>query len=208
MHVVGGLAGLAAGAGSGSVLRFVIARYVERRPWPGMVEAAAGVSFAVLGAQAASVLEWLAFCAVAGFGVPLAFIDAAVHRLPDRLTLPAYGAALVLLGAAALAGHRPGRYGTAVVLGLALAAGYVVLALAFPAGMGLGDGKLALSVGTLLGWFGPATTVLGGMAGIVLAGLYGLGLVLLRRASRKDELAHGPFLLLGALLAIAFLPPS
>jgi leader peptidase (prepilin peptidase)/N-methyltransferase len=123
-----------------------------------VVEAAAAAACAVLATRAGSVLELVALCWVAAFGVALAFIDIAAHRLPDRLTLPAYGGALLLLGAVGLVEGRPRAFGTAVVCGAAVAVGYLVLVVVFPAGIGLGDGKLALSVGV------------GALAAIALAG--------------------------------------
>lgn len=76
---------------------------------------------------------WLAICAV-----PLAFIDAAVHRLPDVLTAPAYaGTMALLLLAAATSGqwHNLVRAGLG---GIALAAFYLALVLINPSGMGMG----------------------------------------------------------------------
>src|SRR5690242_20503503 len=64
---------------------------------------------------------WLALCSV-----PLAFIDAAVRRLPDVLTGPAFGGtALLLLAAAAAGRHWPVLAGAALG-GLALAGFYLV----------------------------------------------------------------------------------
>src|SRR5690606_2993479 len=77
-------------------------------PPPGTVEAVAAVAFAALAAVGGSVLETAALWWVAAAGVALAFIDVAVHRLPDRLTLTGYAGALVLLGTAAVTGGRLG----------------------------------------------------------------------------------------------------
>jgi len=140
---------------------------------------------------------WLAACAV-----PLAFIDTAVRRLPDRLTIPAYaGTAVLLLAAAATGGHWPILL-RAVLGGLALAALYLALLLISPAAMGLGDVKLALSLGTLLAWFGWRTLIAGGLAGFGLGGLFGLALLVSGRATRKQHIAFGPFMILGAFLVI------
>ncbi len=140
---------------------------------------------------------WLAICAV-----PLAFIDAAVRRLPDALTAPAYaGTAALLLLAAATSGqwHNLARAGLG---GLALAGLYLALVLMSPSGMGLGDAKASASVGTLLAWFSWATLLAGAFAGFVLGGLYGIALLVLRRATRKQHVPFGPFMIAGAFAVV------
>jgi leader peptidase (prepilin peptidase)/N-methyltransferase len=140
---------------------------------------------------------WLAACAV-----PLAFIDAAVRRLPDRLTIPAYaGTAALLLAAVAVSGHWPSLL-RAALGGLALAGFYLALLLISPSAMGLGDVKLAASLGTLLAWFGWRTLIAGGFAGFGLAGLFAVALLVSRRATRKQHIPFGPFMILGAFLVI------
>jgi leader peptidase (prepilin peptidase) / N-methyltransferase len=140
---------------------------------------------------------WLAACAV-----PLAFIDAAVRRLPDRLTIPAYaGTVALLLAAAAVSGHWPVLL-RAALGGLALAGFYLALLLVSPSAMGLGDVKLAASLGTLLAWFGWRTLIAGGFAGFLLAGLFSVALILSGRATRKQQIPFGPFMILGAFLMI------
>jgi leader peptidase (prepilin peptidase)/N-methyltransferase len=140
---------------------------------------------------------WLAACAV-----PLAFIDAAVCRLPDRLTVPAYaGTAALLLAAAGVSGHWPSLL-RAALGGLALAGFYLALLLISPSAMGLGDVKLAASLGTLLAWFGWRTLIAGGFAGFLLAGVFSVALLVSGRATRKQQIPFGPFMILGAFLVI------
>jgi leader peptidase (prepilin peptidase)/N-methyltransferase len=68
--------------------------------------------------------------------------------------------------------------------------------------MGFGDVKLALGIGAVLGWYGWGTVVLGTFAGFLFGGLYGLGLVLMRRAGRKTSIPFGPFLIAGAYVGL------
>jgi len=140
---------------------------------------------------------WLALCAV-----PLAFIDAAVRRLPDLLTAPAYaGTAAALLLAAAISGHWH-TLAQAVLGGIAVAGFYLALALISPAGMGLGDVKAAASLSTLLAWLGWRALLAGTLAGFLLAGLYGAALLISGRATRKQHIPFGPFMIAGAFLVI------
>ncbi|GGP80411.1 prepilin peptidase [Streptomyces calvus] len=142
---------------------------------------------------------WLLLAPV---GVLLAVVDLRVQRLPDPLTLPFAATALVLLGLAALAPEHAGEWTTALLGALALGAGYFVLFLINPAGMGFGDVKLALGAGAVLGWYGWPTVMLGTFAGFLFGALYGGALVVARRAGRKTAIPFGPFLIGGALTGL------
>jgi leader peptidase (prepilin peptidase)/N-methyltransferase len=65
--------------------------------------------------------------------------------------------------------------------------------------MGFGDVKFSVFLGLILGLRSTLTAVL---LGVLLAGLVALALVALRRRSLKDSIAYGPFLALGALVAL------
>ncbi|MFP1629223.1 prepilin peptidase [Streptomyces sp. 5K101] len=134
--------------------------------------------------------------------VLLALVDRRVHRLPDQLTLPLAAASAALLGLAELLPHDGGSWPTALLGGLALGAVYFLLFLINPNGMGFGDVKLALSLGVVLGWYGWVVLFLGAFAGFLLGSLYGLSLMLLRRAGRKTAIPFGPFMITGALLGV------
>jgi leader peptidase (prepilin peptidase)/N-methyltransferase len=170
-------------------------------PGPFVVELVCVAVLGLLAWRVPDALVLLAFGWIACLGVALAFVDAAVHRLPDRLTLSAFGGAVVLL---ALAGE-PERLGVALVCSVCLAGLYFVFVLLNPGGMGWGDGKLALSLGLALGWFGGMATVWGAAAGFVLSGMWAAAMLALGRLGRKDSIAHGPFMLMGTLVALAFL---
>ncbi|AKZ57417.1 Type IV peptidase [Streptomyces ambofaciens ATCC 23877] len=157
---------------------------------------------AALAAATGTRPELAVWLLLAPAAVLLAAVDLRVRRLPDPLTLPLAGAALVLLGLAALAPEHAGRWTTALLGALALGAGYCVLFLINPAGMGFGDVKLALTAGAALGWYGWPTVMLGTFAGFLLGALYGGALVVARRAGRKTAIPFGPFLIAGAFLGV------
>jgi leader peptidase (prepilin peptidase)/N-methyltransferase len=142
---------------------------------------------------------WLLLAPVA---VLLTVVDFRVQRLPDVLTLPLAGAALVLLGLVALVPEHAGDWPTALWGALALGGGYFVLFLINPGGMGFGDVKLAVGMGAVLGWYGWATVMLGTFAGFLFGALYGGALVVVRRAGRKTAIAFGPFLIGGAFVGV------
>src|SRR5262249_54064441 len=146
--------------------------------------------------------EVLAFAFFGSLGVALAAIDIAVHRLPDRLTLPAIPVLIALLGVAAVVGHQGSALLRALLGGLALTGGFLLLALVRPGQRGGGDIKLAALAGLTLGWLGWPTLIAGAALGFVLAGLVGLALLAMRRVTLRSQLCFGPFLVAGALIGI------
>ncbi|MGN3958969.1 prepilin peptidase [Streptomyces sp. WAC8370] len=175
------------------------ARYGPRTAPLALVTALVCAALAAATGTRPEVAVWLLLAPV---GVLLAAVDLKVRRLPDPLTLPLAGAALVLLGLAALVPEHAGEWSTALLGALVLGAGYLVLFLVNPAGMGFGDVKLALAAGAALGWYGWPTLMLGTFAGFLLGALYGGALLVARRADRKTAIPFGPFLVAGAFLGI------
>ncbi|MHC3453848.1 prepilin peptidase [Streptomyces prasinus] len=157
---------------------------------------------AALAAATGTRPELAVWLLLAPVGVLLAVVDLRVQRLPDPLTLPFAAAALALLGAVALVPEHAGTWTTALLGALALGAGYLVLFLLNPAGMGFGDVKLALGAGAVLGWYGWPTVMLGTFAGFLSGALYGGALVVVRRAGRGTAIPFGPFLIAGALTGL------
>ncbi|MFE2495933.1 prepilin peptidase [Streptomyces scopuliridis] len=205
--------GSAAGseAGSGSAAVGGSSARVRYAPSP-LVPLLTALVCAVLAAATGPRPELAVWLLLTPFAVLLALVDRAVHRLPDRLTLPLAAAAAVLLGLAALLpggggggndGTGPGgSWPTALLGGLVLGACYFALFLINPNGLGFGDVKLALSLGVALGWYGWLVLFVGAFAGFLLGSLYGFGLILLRRAGRKSAFPFGPFMIVGALTGI------
>ncbi|WP_447038052.1 prepilin peptidase [Streptomyces sp. DSM 118878] len=191
-HPLGSWVGLARAGGDG--------RWFGPRTW--VVVPAAALVCAALAAATGARPELGVWLLLAPFGVLLAVVDFTVHRLPDVLTLPLGGAALVLLGGAALLPEHGGSWFGALYGAFALAGAYFVLFLISPDGMGFGDVKLALSLGAVLGWYGWGVLLLGAFAGFVLASVYGVGLVIARRAGRRTAIPFGPFLIGGAFVGL------
>lgn len=141
---------------------------------------------------AAGVIAWWLVC-----------IDAAIHRLPDPL-VAALGAVFItgysmeiLVGAA-----QPQDLGRALVAGAAWGAVFGLLALARPRAMGLGDVKLAAALGIGVGWFGWAPTAQWVVVSFILGGVFALSALATRRVSPTDTIAFGPWLIIGAAVAI------
>ncbi|HVA61955.1 MAG TPA: prepilin peptidase [Mycobacteriales bacterium] len=175
------------------------ARISPRYP---LVELGTAALFATLAVRLGANAALPAFLYLGAVGVALALIDIDVQRLPNSLTLPSYAVGIVLLGAAAAAGPHWWAYQRALIAMVALFAGFFLLALVYPGGMGFGDVKLSGVLGLYLGWIGWGALVVGSFAGFLLGGLYGVVLLLRRVAGRRSRIPFGPFLLLGALAGI------
>ena len=144
-----------------------------------------------------------AFCALAAAGVPLAFFDARTSRLPNVVTLPAYPVSLALLGAAALFLAGGTERFVHALIGMAVAVAFFgLLLLVSPAGIGMGDVKLAGPLGAYLGWLGATAFAAGLVAAWLLAAVTGLGLMLAHRADRKTQIPFGPFLIAATLAVV------
>ncbi len=175
------------------------ARISARYP---LVELATAALFAVVAYRFGWSWELPAFLYLAAISVALALIDLDVKRLPNAIVLPSYPVvALLLLLPAAVSGVW-GDYLRALIGMVALFALYFVLAIVYPAGMGFGDVKLAGVLGLCLGWLGWAELAVGGFAGFLLGGVIGAVLMVVGRATRKSQIPFGPFMLVGAFLAV------
>ena len=176
---------------------------------PARLAAAAAVVGGVLGWARAGEPDVVAFVVLGVLGTAMAYVDLRRHLLPDRLTVPALLLGALLLGAAAvLPGVDPqASYPRAWAAAGGLLLLYLLMALAYPAGLGLGDVKLAAALGLHLGWLSWAAVVVGTVAAFLVGGLVGIVLLALRKATRRTAVPFGPSMLVGALLAVAWAEP-
>jgi leader peptidase (prepilin peptidase)/N-methyltransferase len=131
------------------------------------------------------------FCAVL---VAVSAVDFEHRIIPNAIVLPA--TAVVLVANTLL---EPSVEWTLAALGCS--AFLFVAVLAYPAGMGMGDVKLALLLGAALGRTAPIALMIGMLAALVPA------LVLFARygrSARKMAIPFGPFLALGGVVALFF----
>ena len=124
--------------------------------------------------------------------VALSVIDIERFVIPNRIVLPA--AAIVLVAQTV---REPSPEWALAGLGAAIF--LLLAALAYPAGMGMGDVKLALLLGFMLGRTVPVALMIGIVAALVPSA------VLFARhgsAARKMKIPFGPFLALGGIVAL------
>ncbi|PHP53033.1 prepilin peptidase [Actinomyces ruminis] len=136
-------------------------------------------------------------------------VDAVCHRLPDRLlgtaalwlVVAIVGRSLVRLATIEPAQVALWPASRALLCALGVGAVVFVMWLIPASGMGLGDVKLCALLGLWLGYTAVEFAVTGVVVGFFLAGLVAIGLLITRRAGRKDMLAFGPYLAVGGWLA-------
>ena len=206
--VIGVIVTAAAAAGIGYAL-FALAgrdqRTVLPTSWRLPLAALAGV---LAGAGAAVTGEWWdrpLVAVLAAFGVMLAAIDLRSKLLPNRVLVRFAAVTAGLLLVAAAAGGAWGGLLGATAGAASLFAVYFLLALISPAGMGMGDVKLAAVLGLFGGWAGSAAWMGTLLGGFLLGGLAGIGVLLLRAGSRGSTFPFGPGMLLAAFASFVLL---
>jgi leader peptidase (prepilin peptidase)/N-methyltransferase len=129
------------------------------------------------------------FCAAL---VAISVTDFERKVIPNRIVLPA--AAIVLAAQTAL---HPSPEWVLAASGASLF--LFLVAFAYPAGMGMGDVKLALLLGAMLGRTVPLAMMIGMLSALVPSTVL---LVRHGSAARKMAIPFGPFLALGGLVGI------
>jgi leader peptidase (prepilin peptidase) / N-methyltransferase len=167
-----------------------------------LVELGTSAVFVVLALTFGVSAELPAYLYLGAVGVALAMIDFDTQRLPDALTLPSYPVGLVLLGAASLVDGTWSSLGRGLLGMVALFLFYGVLWFIYPAGMGLGDVKLAGVLGLYLAYQSWGVLVVGGFLGFLLGAVVGLVVIAVQRGGRKTKIPFGPFMLAGTLIAL------
>lgn len=164
--------------------------------------AVTSVLCAALAFRFAADLALPAFMILAVLGVQLARIDVALHLLPNPLVLSLLIGGLACLLAATIVGQPWADLIRALASAAILCVIYLILALISPAGLGMGDVKLAAPVGLYLGYLGWSQLLYGGLLGFIFNGVVTVLVVARQGKDRKAEVAHGPSML-GAAVGVA-----
>jgi leader peptidase (prepilin peptidase)/N-methyltransferase len=178
-------------------------------PEPASPQLAIGVhivSALLLGAAALAIGErWVlvAYLWFVAVTLTLTLTDLDRKLIPNRILFPGLVVGVVLLALGALAdGDMPH-----LLRALAGAAGYFaflfVLALLARGGFGMGDVKLGALLGAFLAYEGWDVLVVGAVGAFLLGGVVSIFLLVFRIRGRKDAIPFGPYLVLGAYVAIA-----
>lgn len=131
-------------------------------------------------------------------------VDLRQHRIPNSITYTGIGLCVIAAAVGVLNGH-----GSHVLAGVA---GGVVFALMLyvphrlrPVSMGLGDVKLAASLGFVIGWTqgGVLVTLLAVAWTLAASSLFGLGMAAVAAASRGERPRTGQAVPFGPALSLA-----
>jgi leader peptidase (prepilin peptidase)/N-methyltransferase len=158
------------------------------------VELVTGVVFAIVALARGPQLELLVDLPFAAMLIAVADIDLEHRIVPNRILAPL---AVWAIGASAVI--QPDKLPELLIAGAAAFTFLLLAALAYPAGMGMGDVKLAGVMGLYLGLsVAPAMLVAflaGSLVGIAMMLRDGSG-------ARKKGVPFAPFLALGALVGL------
>jgi len=172
-----------------------------------LVEASCGVLFAGVAARFGSDWALPAYLVLTAALLAISLIDLEHFIVPDRITAPLTVSSLALLGLAAAAEGNGWRFGRSLLGGVAFFAFLLLLNIINPRGMGMGDVKLAFSLGLFLGWLGWGHVFLGGFLSFLLGAVVGVALIATKVKGRKDHVPFGPFLAAGTLITILWGAP-
>ena len=203
-----GASGIVAFALAGAILGPGVWRLAERELGAPLgvrtrtvTTAALGIVAGVAAWRVGPVLAALASACALGASVPIAVVDAAHYRIPNRIVFAGLGLSGALFGFQDSVGEGPA---VRALLGGAVFYGILgAIHLIAPTKMGYGDVKLAALLGLPLGWQGwvavPLSLVVASVTGLLIHG----ALVTAGRGMWRDILPFGVYLAIGAALTVA-----
>jgi leader peptidase (prepilin peptidase) / N-methyltransferase len=212
-EVVFALIGIASGYKAISRARVDIARYRQRGEVFGeshftdhsvstaFVMAIGAALYAALANRFTHDLTALTFGVLVSAGMWLTLIDIDTHLLPRRIVYRTTSLVMPLLIICAFfddAGSVLGMFVGAFALWMVMR----VLEVLARGGLGGGDVALAGLLGLYLGWLSYEAVVVGLIIAFMVGGVFALLLLITRRANRSTRFAFGPFLIVGALVAV------
>ena len=173
-----------------------------------VVEAIMGALFAVIFFRHGFAVEFVVLGAALSLLMVVALVDLERGLILNRMIYPSLIVLIVLspfwtelgltrpfLGSESMVAS----FLNSLITGLGAFLVFLAIALAYPNGMGGGDVKLAGVIGLLAGFPGALIAL---WLGIVSGGLVAIGLLVRRKLGRKDTMPFGPFLALGAVVAL------
>ena len=147
-------------------------------------------------------LEMVAYGLMIAMCIEQSIIDYATHRLPRGVTFRAAIVGGPLLFLAAINHDDNGRIGVMFASFVVTFALFALLAAFSKGGIGGGDVRLAPVLALFLGWLGASNVYVGLGSGFILGGVVAAGMLVTRRASASTRIAFGPFLCIGAIIAL------
>ena len=147
-------------------------------------------------------LEMFAYGLMIAMCIEQTIIDYATHRLPRGVTFRAAIVGGPLLALAAINIDDNGRILVMFASFVITFALFALLAAFSKGGIGGGDVRLAPVLAMFLGWLGASHVYIGLGSGFLLGGIVAAGMLVTRRATASTRIAFGPFLCIGAVIAL------
>ena len=147
-------------------------------------------------------LEMIAYGLMIAMCIEQTIIDYATHRLPRGVTFRAAIVGGPLLFLAAINIDDNGRILVMFASFVVTLALFALLTAVSKGGIGGGDVRLAPVLAMFRGWLGASHVYIGLGSGFILGGVAAAGMLVTRRASASTRIAFGPFLCIGAVIAL------
>ena len=147
-------------------------------------------------------LEMFAYGLMIAMCIEQSIIDYTTHRLPRGVTFRAAIIGGPLLALAAINHDDNGRIGVMFASFIVTLVLFALLSAFSKGGIGGGDVRLAPVLAMFLGWLGTSHVYIGLGSGFILGGIAAAGMLITRRASASTRIAFGPFLCIGAVIAL------
>lgn len=141
---------------------------------------------------------------LAASGLCLTVIDLRTMKLPTKIIYPTALVTFILLSIVSVTTGDYSSILTMLLGGVGLFIALFVLWFFVPGGIGFGDVRLVLLTGGILGWLSLPHVFIGITLAFVSMSLVYLPLMITKAVGRKTKAPLGPWLLVGAYLAIIF----
>lgn len=164
------------------------------------VELLTGALVALVYVQSGLTIHFILVSLLTLLLIVLTFIDLDHQIIPDGLNLLIAVGGLVSLALGRISGN--GLTIGQAALGVFIGGGFfLVIAIVSNGGMGGGDIKLMAALGLWFGWQGILLVM---FLSFMIGGIVSVGLLIARKAGRKQMVPFGPFIAIGAYLTAVF----
>ena len=147
-------------------------------------------------------LEMVAYGLMIAMCIEQSIIDYTTHRLPRGVTFRAAIVGGPLLTLAAINHDDNSRIGVMFASFIVTLVLFAMLSALSKGGIGGGDVRLAPVLAMFLGWLGASHVYMGLGSGFILGGVVATGMLVTHRANTSTRIAFGPFLCIGAVIAV------
>ena len=171
-----------------------------------LVEIMTAAVFALVAWRFHSPLVVATICFFSSALIVLSVIDIDTRKLPRKIIYVAAPFSFAALVVAALVEGEPTKVMTMVLSALLGGAVFGIIHLARPKAMGMGDVRLAGYIGLNLGYFGVGAAVDFLYGAFLFGAIFGVLFALVKSKSMRITIPFGPFMALGAFVALFAYP--